>query len=111
MARRQFRESVKGVLYRDVYYEDCAAIVELDGRLHHTSTVDRDRDLERDLDAFATDRVTARLGWGQVFDRPCSTAAKVGARLVARGWDGFVRRCPDCPPEPDPPARWIGVTW
>lgn len=97
-ARRQFRESLKGPLYRDAYYEDQAAIVELDGRLHHTSTVDRDRDMERDLDAFATARVTARLGWGQVFDRPCTTAAKVGAGLRAHGWQGAVRRCSACPP-------------
>jgi hypothetical protein len=97
VARRQFRETLKGPLYRDVYYEEWAAIVEQDGRLHHTSTLARDRDLERDLDAFATDRVTARLGWGQVFDRPCSTAAKIGAGLQARGWTGAVRRCPRCP--------------
>ncbi|QYJ03760.1 hypothetical protein KUV85_15745 [Nocardioides panacisoli] len=98
VARRQFRESIKGTLYRDVCYVEYAAIVELDGRLHHTSTHDRDHDLERDLDAFATDRSTARLGWGQVFDRPCATAARIGAGLAARGWPGAVRRCPDCPP-------------
>lgn len=99
VGQRQFRESLNGPLYRDVYYEECAAIVELDGRLHHTSTADRDHDLERDLDAFATDRVTARLGWGQVFDRPCSTAVKVGAGLTGRGWTGAVHACPECPPE------------
>lgn len=100
-AHRQFRESVKGPLYRDAVYLEQDAIVELDGRLFHSSVPARDADLERDLDAFATDRATARLGWGQVFDRPCTTAAKVGAGLVERGWSGPVLHCPRCPEPAD----------
>lgn len=97
-AKRQFRESLKGSLYRDVYYEAHALLVELDGRLDHSSTADRDRDHERDLDAFATDRLTLRLGWGQVFDRPCATAMRIATGLQSRGWNGTPRHCPACPP-------------
>lgn len=98
-ADRQVRESIKGALYRDVVYVALGGIVELDGRLFHTSVLGRDQDLERDLDAVVLDRVTARLGWGQVFDRSCSTAHKVGAALNRLGWTGRVRRCPACPPD------------
>jgi hypothetical protein len=42
-------------------------IVELDGRLFHSSARARDHDLERDLDAPTLDRLeTIRLGYGQV---------------------------------------------
>ncbi|WP_412475321.1 hypothetical protein ACK8HH_15640 [Gordonia sp. LUNF6] len=56
------------------------------------------RDLERDLDAIAYGRKrTIRLGWGQTVDRPCRTAAGIGAILAARGWPGTVVRCSaDC---------------
>ncbi|QOR70300.1 type IV toxin-antitoxin system AbiEi family antitoxin domain-containing protein [Ruania alkalisoli] len=104
-AKRQFRESLKGSLYRDVYYEDQALLVELDGRLDHSSTRDRDRDHERDLDAAATDRLTLRLGWGQVFDRSCATAMRIAAGLQARGWNGSPRRCPACPASLAVPLR------
>ncbi len=96
VAQRQFRLSAKGTLYRDAVYGDLGAIVELDGRLFPTRALDRDRDLERDLDAAGLGAVTVRLGWGQVFERPCATAHKVGALLVSRGWGGRVRTCPRC---------------
>ena len=51
--------------------------------------------MERDLDAALVGKDTVRLGWGQVFDRPCSTAAKVGALHAARGWAGSPRSCGD----------------
>lgn len=95
-AQRQFRESIKGPLYRDAVYLRGIAVVELDGRLFHSKVWQRDRDMERDLDVFAAARATARLGWGQVFDRPCSTALKIGAGLNARGWDGAPHACPLC---------------
>jgi hypothetical protein len=95
-ACRQVRSSAKGPVYLDVLYEDYDTVIELDGRLFHARTRDRDRDLERDLDAAVSESVTARLGWGQVFDRPCSTAVKVGAILAARGWDGRTRPCREC---------------
>lgn len=96
-ANRQVRESTKGSLYRDVEYTEYGTIIELDGHLFHSSLDARDLDLERDLDAFVTGRVTARVGWGQVFDRACSTAYRVGLALNARGWIGQTTSCPRCP--------------
>jgi hypothetical protein len=83
--------------YRDVRYAAHATDVELDGRLFHDDARSRDDDLDRDLDAVVDGRLTVRLGWGQVFGRPCRTAERVGAILRARGWTGSLRRCPDCP--------------
>ncbi len=97
-ARRQVRESAKGPLYRDVLHEEFGLVVEIDGRMFHAQARQHDADLERDLDVAATDRATVRVGWGQVFDRPCSTAFKVGRVLQHRGWCGAPRRCPRCPP-------------
>lgn len=95
-------------MLRDVEYRGrglvAPQVVELDGRLFHDSPQARDRDLERDLDAALDGADTVRLGYGQVFDRPCTTAAKVGRLLQARGWRGEVGRCPDCPPQ-DSPGR------
>ncbi len=80
--RHQVRgECRAGVVYRD--WQAGAVIVELDGRLHHASGRARDRDFDRDLDAAADGQHTTRLGWGQVFDRPCSTAARL-ARIFER---------------------------
>jgi len=95
-ASRQLCESPRGTVYRDLVYLEFKTYVELDGRLFHESTLDRDRDLERDLDLAVDGRLSVRLGWGQVFRRPCSTAPKVGLVLRARGWQGHVRRCPSC---------------
>ncbi|MGI8646131.1 MAG: hypothetical protein ACR2JD_07420 [Nocardioides sp.] len=85
-----------GLVYRDHEY-DVGLVVELDGRLFHDSARQRDRDLERDLDAALDGKDTRRLGWGQVFDRPCSTAGKVARLLCVRGWPGRPHGCaPDC---------------
>ena len=46
-ADRQVRSSAKGTLYRDVEYARHLFLVELDGRIGHSSTADRDRDLDR----------------------------------------------------------------
>ncbi len=96
VGERQLLDSVNGPLYRDVVYA-VGQIVELDGRMWHDSPHQRDADLDRDLDA-AVDRLgTVRLGWGQVFARPCATAYRVGRLLHARGWPGTTRTCPACP--------------
>ncbi|VXC27903.1 hypothetical protein [Nocardioides sp. AX2bis] len=96
-ARRQQREAgVTGVVYRDVALG--AAVVELDGRLHHDDPVARDEDLERDLDVAVSGRATVRLGWGQVVGRPCRTATKVAAFLRQHGVEAYARPCgPGCP--------------
>jgi hypothetical protein len=95
-AGRQERESATlGIVYRDATYDEL--VVELDGRLFHDNARQRDRDLDRDLDAIVGGRVTVRLGYGQVFDRSCATAARVAALLTQRGWTGQARPCgPDC---------------
>ncbi|HEX4471442.1 MAG TPA: hypothetical protein VH085_05715 [Nocardioides sp.] len=84
-------------IYRDAGYEELALFVELDGRLFHESASVRDADLDRDLEAAGDGRLTVRLGWGQVFDRPCHTAARLTTLFQGRGWSGQPRRCgPAC---------------
>lgn len=97
VARRQLHAvGAGGRIYRDAEVLG-RLVVELDGRLFHDSVADRDRDMERDLDASLDGRTTVRLGWGQVIERPCSTAAKVAALLRSHGWAGTPVRCgPTC---------------
>ncbi|HSV38643.1 MAG TPA: hypothetical protein VLI04_07765 [Nocardioidaceae bacterium] len=94
-ARRQSRGTSTGVVYRDAEYEQ-ALIIELDGRLFHDSARGRDHDFERDLDASVDGRDTTRISWGQVFDRGCATAFKVGVLLQQRGWTGEPHPCRSC---------------
>lgn len=86
-AQRQQRGTTSaGVVYRDTTYG--VLDLELDGRLFHDTAEARDADFERDLDGAVDGRTAVRLSWGQVFERSCSTAAKVSRLLVARGWPG-----------------------
>ena len=121
-AERQPRATATlGVVFRDVEYE--TLIVELDGRLFHDSAAQRDRDMDRDLDAAVDGLVcplaalaarppggaTIRLGYGQVFDRPCATALRLEALLRQRGWRGSAMPCAvDCPLGPS--RRSLAVT-
>lgn len=50
-------------------------VVELDGRLFHDTTEQRDRDFDRDLVAAVHGKDSVRLTYGQVFQRPCWTPA------------------------------------
>ena len=85
-----------GRIYRDAAYTE-QVLVELDGRLFHDSTGARDRDFDRDLVALVGGKVTARLSWGQVIDRPCWTAGQIGSLLADRGWTGQPVPCgPGC---------------
>lgn len=84
--RQQRGTTTAGVVYRDASYD--VLDIELDGRLFHDTAEARDRDFERDLDGAVDGRTAVRLSWGQVYDRGCSTAAKVSRLLVARGWPG-----------------------
>jgi hypothetical protein len=99
-ARRQHRvEGSLSLVYRDVEYAE-ALVIELDGRLFHDTAAQRDRDLERDLDAAVDALETRRLSWGQVHGRACSTAAKLALILRRRGWNGTPHGCgPGCPVE------------
>lgn len=84
-------------IYRDVRYSRWGVAVELDGRMFHDSAAARDADLDRDLVAALERLMTIRLGWGQVFDRPCLTARRIGALLAQRGWPDRPIRCrPAC---------------
>ena len=98
-ANRQLRDSVRGPVLRDVAYVPYAQVVELDGRLWHDTAAQRDADLDRDLDAAVVGWATVRIGWGQVYDRPCETAVRIGALLRARGCTGELSPCPRCPSE------------
>lgn len=85
--RRQLRAgTVSGVVYRDNAFDEL--VVELDGRLFHDTAEQRDLDHERDLDAAVAGQGTVRLTWGQVVDRPCSTAAKLSRVLEQHGLPG-----------------------
>ena len=96
-AARQVAAHDRGPLYRDVDYLPFALIVELDGRLFHDTAGQCDRDLDRDIVAAVDGRRTVRLGWGQVYERPCWTAEQVGVLLRARGWRGQPQQCgPEC---------------
>jgi hypothetical protein len=95
--RQRATRASAGSRYRDVDYPAYGLVVELDGRMFHDSAGGRDRDLERDLDSAVEGRTTIRLSWGQVFDRSCRTAAKVGALLSTLGWAGTPKPCgPAC---------------
>ena len=92
-ARRQVRDRAgSGVVYRDVLYA-CGPVVELDGRLFHDTTRQRDKDMDRDLVTAVRGKDSVRLSYGQVYDRACWTAALVALFLQARGWQGAPRRC------------------
>lgn len=95
--RQALRDLGNGRVYRDVDLPGLGVRIELDGKLFHTSTEDRDKDLERDLEAVvAEDGTTIRLGFGQVYDRPCSTAAKLTKVMQRRGWGGEPTTCDAC---------------
>lgn len=84
-----------GMTRRDVTSHDL--VIELDGRLYHDTAAQRDRDLDRDLDAWVRNEKAVRLGYGQVFRRPCQTARRLVALLRRAGWTGRPHRCgPTC---------------
>jgi hypothetical protein len=95
-SRQKPGRASRGGVFRDVVY-DFGLIVELDGRAFHESTEARDRDLDRDLDAAVESGETIRLGYGQVFARPCAIAERVAAILQRCGWPGVPVTCPSCP--------------
>lgn len=97
---RQVRDtSTLGLVFRDAVSGEL--VVELDGRFFHDNARQRDRDFDRDLDVAAAGRSTVRLTWGQVFERPCATAARLERVLQRCGWAGRGTRCgPTCEVNP-----------
>lgn len=96
IAERQVRAvSTLGIVYRDAAYE--SLVIELDGRLFHDTARQRDRDMDRDLDALVGNQTTVRLSYGQVYDRACWTADRIAILLRQRGWRGSAVPCSlDC---------------
>ena len=97
-SRHQVRAVLGGkVAYRDVYYEEYQAAVELDGRLAHPDE-ERWHDSHRDNVGGAVGVFTSRYGWRDVVARPCQTALLQARILRRRGWRGQPRPCsPGCP--------------
>jgi hypothetical protein len=94
--RQEIGSGRSGRIYRDAAYP-YPLKVELDGRLNHESTEGRDRDFDRDLMTLVQGELTTRLSWGQVFERPCWTAAQIGLLLQRLGWGGSPTPCgPAC---------------
>ena len=95
-ATRQVAASARGPVYRDVTYVAQSFVVELDGRLFHDNATARDKDMDRDLDAALDGLSTVRVGWGQVYRRPCLTAERIGRLLQRNGWESAPTTCPNC---------------
>lgn len=93
--RQRGVEATVGLTYRDA--ESHGVALELDGRLYHDTTSQRDRDMDRDLDAWVAGEKAVRLSYGQVFKRGCQTSARVAKVLQRGGWRGVPHPCgPDC---------------
>jgi len=95
----QVGASARGPIHRDVTYVAQSFVVELDGRLFHDNATARDKDMDRDLDAAIDGLRTVRVGWGQVYRRPCLTAQRIGRLLQLNGWAGAPSACLNCDPE------------
>lgn len=78
--------------YQDVAYDGYQTVVELDGQVAHPEA-ERWRDTRRDNLNAAYGLATIRLGYADVTERPCHSAALIGRALVQRGWTGSLRRC------------------
>lgn len=95
--RQKPRPTSSGGTLQDAAYEEFRVLVELDGRIGHTSTIDRADDMDRDLEnAVEHHEMTLRIGYRQVFSDACRTAERVGAVLQRRGWTGSPQTCPEC---------------
>lgn len=78
--------------YPDVAYEEFNVLVQLDGKVGHSDSLDRWADFDKDIAGLIDSIVTLRVGWGQVLDG-CRLAASVGALLRQRGWIGRPQPC------------------
>jgi hypothetical protein len=93
--------------YQDISYEEYGVVVELDGNRAHPLPA-RWRDIRRDNLNAAQGLITLRLGFVDVSERPCASAALVGGVLRSRGWEGALRLCGrHCQPPVDNPQPFI----
>ena len=91
------RRSACRPAYRDVHYRPYGVIVELDGRPFHDTSLARDQDAWRDLEAkVGEEATTIRLTYGLVFRNGCRTIRQVATLLERQGWTGTFTSCPEC---------------
>lgn len=93
---RQVRAAASGQrIFRDLLAG--SLVIELDGRTHHDDAAAWEAAHDRDLDAAVDGLSTVRLTYGQVFDKACWTAARLGVLLRRAGWTGRATACgPEC---------------
>jgi hypothetical protein len=85
-----------GQIFDDVWYQSFRTVVELDGRIAHSSDSTL-RDLRRDNIAAARGDVVLHYGWADIATTPCATALQVATVLNSRGWPGSPHPCsPNC---------------
>lgn len=99
-ARRSGRLEPTARSFRDVYYDDFALVVELDGKAGHVER-GRLRDLRRDNVTALRGERTLRYGWFDITEEPCLSAYQVAAGLRLGGWTGLPTRCWRCADVPD----------
>jgi very-short-patch-repair endonuclease len=83
-----------GGMWVDMVYDDLVdggVVIELDGRVGHSSVRDRFRDMDRDTQHAVAGRRVLRFGWADVIDRPCAVAERVAQALRLPE-----QRCSDC---------------
>lgn len=81
-----------GQIRRDFESLDFGVIVEVDGLPWH-SGVAAGRDHRRDRDAAGAGKVTLRVGYVDVVERPCELAVDIARTLWQRGWGGHPAMC------------------
>lgn len=95
--RRQFKVSrLSRAEFQDVYYDEYAVVVELDGRLAHGAGAARLRDMRRDNRNALAGATTLRFGYHDVTFEGCDVARQVAQALRNAGWNGRWRRCLAC---------------
>lgn len=82
--------------YLDAAYEQYGVVVELDGRLVHTSARQWWDDMDRDNQLQAEGLMVLRFPGFLILTDPCRVAADIARALRARGWNGKFRTCPNC---------------
>ena len=82
--------------FQDVFYDEFGVVVELDGKVGHSSTGGQLRDMRRDNRNTVTGLPTLRFGYVDVTSNGCAAAAQVAELLHRLGWLGKLQPCPQC---------------